>query len=56
MDKAEQDSFLKQAYGAGFKKDELPDFAAHVLANPSRYRDVTKRRARIFVNIIGRKK
>lgn len=55
MEKTEKESFMKQAYTAGFKKEELPDFAAHVLANPSRYRNVTKRRARLFVNIIGRK-
>ena len=47
-------SFTKQAYAAGFKKDELKDFAQYVLAHPKRYRDVTMRRARFYVNVIGR--
>lgn len=49
-------SFTKQAYHSGFKKDELMDYAQHVLAHPTRFREITKRRARFYINVIGRKR
>lgn len=49
-------SFTKQAYNSGFKKNELMDYAQHVLAHPNRFREITKRRARFYINVIGRKK
>jgi len=45
-------SFTKQAYAAGYKKDELPEFASHVLAHPNRYRSKTLRRATFYKNVI----
>jgi hypothetical protein len=40
-----EEAFIKQGYIAGFKKSEVYEFASHVLAHPTRYREKTLDRA-----------
>ena len=48
MEEKDKKSLINQAYTVGYKRDELLDFTAHVLAHPKRYRRKTLQRAKAF--------